>query len=240
MYTYAIPMNIQKQNKTFFCFNPLVTFISGTVELALALFVCLRYNKTLFGRLTTLLLILLAVFQFSEYTLCSGNSSLLWSKLGFVATTFLPAIGLHLTSLITRKTFLTPISYVLATAIAVHILLLPTAFVMTYCTGTYVLFELNDTLHYFFGIYYLLFLLVAILKLAFALLRKRGNGKIILWLLLGYSSFLIPTIIVLIITSASHDGIPSIMCGFAVLLACVLTFKVVPLYKQSFKDQSDA
>ena len=47
-------------------------------------------------------------------------------------------------------------------------------------------------------------------------------------LITGYLLFIVPTTTLNIIDPATISGIPSIMCGFAVILAFVLTLKVAP------------
>ncbi len=225
-------------NSTLYCFNPLVTLLSGTIEFAFALFSCFRYSKTAFGRLGIFLLLLLSVFQFSEYAICSGSTLPIWNRIGFAATTFLPALALQMTGIITKRTFLTPIAYVSATLIAFNILSLQNAFTATYCTGTFVLFELNDTLHYFLLVYYIFFVFAAMIKLIKFLHQETNGTDVALWTLLGYLSFIIPSIAVIIVSISSRAGIPSIMCGFAVLLAFVLLFKVLPLYEASIKKSA--
>ena len=53
--------------------------------------------------------------------------------------------------------------------------------------------------------------------------------KALKWLLAGYLVFVVPTTFVNIINPNTIEGIPSIMCGFAVLLAVILLLKVSPL-----------
>ena len=48
------------------------------------------------------------------------------------------------------------------------------------------------------------------------------------WLIGGYIAFILPTTIVNIINPSTIEGIPSIMCGFAVLMAIVLIGFVAP------------
>lgn len=48
------------------------------------------------------------------------------------------------------------------------------------------------------------------------------------WLICGYIAFILPTTIVNIINPSTIEGIPSIMCGFAVLMAIVLIGFVAP------------
>jgi fatty acid desaturase len=47
-------------------------------------------------------------------------------------------------------------------------------------------------------------------------------------LAIGYASFLVPTTIANTIDPSTIAGIPSIMCGFAVILAFVLVGRVLP------------
>ena len=56
-------------------------------------------------------------------------------------------------------------------------------------------------------------------------LRKISALK---WLISGYVAFILPTTIVNIVNPSTIEGIPSIMCGFAVLMAIVLIGFVAP------------
>jgi len=49
-------------------------------------------------------------------------------------------------------------------------------------------------------------------------------------LMIGYVLFMVPTTFVNIVDPSTISGIPSIMCGFAVLLAATLAGKVLPEY----------
>ena len=56
-------------------------------------------------------------------------------------------------------------------------------------------------------------------------LRKISALK---WLMCGYIAFILPTTVVNILNPATIEGIPSIMCGFAVLMAITLINFVAP------------
>ena len=223
-------IDYRKKSETLYCFSPFVTLLTGALELACALYAFATYRRTPFGRTATLLVFLLAIFQFSEYAICSRESIAFWNKIGYAAIALLPATGVHMAELVTKKTFWTPLSYAAGIVVALLILMLPGVFVATYCTGTFVLFELDTFPSSVLGAYYFLFLLVAMVKLALHLVRKQGNAQLILWMFLGYLSFLVPTLTVTLLFASSQRGIPSIMCGFAVLLACIVIFKILPLY----------
>ena len=59
-------------------------------------------------------------------------------------------------------------------------------------------------------------------------LGKTRKLRTIQALILGWLVFLVPTAIANIVNPASRSGIPSVMCGFAVLFALVLTLYILP------------
>ena len=99
------------------------------------------------------------------------------------------------------------------------------------CLGNYVIFENQPGISEWYGLYYYGLLFVAI---AYAYTRGKNAKKHIrrsLWsLIVGYVLFIAPTTFVNIIDPSTITGIPSIMCGFAVLMAVALAGKVLPEY----------
>jgi hypothetical protein len=61
-------------------------------------------------------------------------------------------------------------------------------------------------------------------------LRAKSKQKALRALAVGYMAFIIPTTAANIIDPSTISGIPSIMCGFAVTLAIILTTVVLPSY----------
>ncbi len=61
---------------------------------------------------------------------------------------------------------------------------------------------------------------------------KTKNGRrqkqALLAMILGYLVFLVPTAVVNTLKPETIAGIPSIMCGFAVLFAFILYFYIIP------------
>ena len=54
--------------------------------------------------------------------------------------------------------------------------------------------------------------------------------KALKWFIIGYLSFILPLTLVYIFIPITRVAIASIMCGFAIIFAAILTFKIVPLY----------
>src|SRR4051812_32806788 len=80
------------------CFSPPVMLATLTIESCLALYTLWRYKMTEISRLIVGMLLGLAIFQLAEYHVCTGlgSQAVPWSRLGFVAITALPPIGLHM------------------------------------------------------------------------------------------------------------------------------------------------
>jgi len=58
--------------------------------------------------------------------------------------------------------------------------------------------------------------------------RATEQKRAISGLIFGYLVFIVPTILVNLLSPNTVRGIPSIMCGFAVLLALTLGFVTLP------------
>ena len=100
------------------------------------------------------------------------------------------------------------------------------------CLGNYVIFEIAHWAVIPYFLYYYGLLLVTVwYSLTQAKRVKARNVKTALVALaLGYLAFILPTTAVNIVDPSTIAGIPSIMCGFAVILAVILTGMVVPRY----------
>jgi hypothetical protein len=58
----------------------------------------------------------------------------------------------------------------------------------------------------------------------------KNKARALKSLAVGYLAFILPVTIVNIIDPSTISGIPSIMCGFAVILAVILAGEVLPQY----------
>jgi fatty acid desaturase len=54
--------------------------------------------------------------------------------------------------------------------------------------------------------------------------------RVLFWFVVGYLSFILPLTLVYIFIAGSRGAIASIMCGFAIIFAIILAFKILPLY----------
>lgn len=214
----------------------LATFI---IESGAALYTIFKYRMDRAAQLITALLGFLAVFQLAEFMVCEGAfllSSLEWARLGYAAITILPPLGIHLGLQIAKKrnTPLLAAAYGSAAAFMLFFLFVGPGMQSQQCLGNYVLFTIAPyaVIPYFFYYYGWLIAGVHLAWRAHYHMTDTKRKKALVWLVVGYLSFMVPTLIVNMMSPATIQGIPSIMCGFAVLMALTLLFKVSPLVLQ--------
>lgn len=204
------------------------------IEIAALLYVLMRYKMSLSAKLTAYLLFFLALFQFAEYNVCEGAilSGNTWSQIGFASITMLPPLGLHLNHVIAGKKFnwLIAGAYLSGAVLIASFLFFEGLFTGNVCTGNYIIFSLAAPTGKIFGLYYYGWLIAGIATSArFAMEEKKERIRTALWWqAAGYVSFVAPTAIVNSLNPQTVNGIPSIMCGFAVIYAIILTTMVVP------------
>lgn len=228
-----------KKGTTFNCFSPPIMLATIIVEVFLIIYSLYRYKFNPIVRLIVILLSLLALFQVAEYFVCTGASSysIIFSKMGFIAITFLPILGIHLMYLLADKPIgkLVKIAYMTAGLFALYFIFYSEAFTGHKCTGNYVIFQFKEMTGFFYSIYYFFWLAVGnTLGIIWAndqtLVNSESKKKVqsIKALIVGYYVFLFPTIIVLMINPESRRGVPSILCGFAIALALILALYILP------------
>ncbi len=216
----------------------IATFV---VEAGLAVYVALRYRSNLFRTIVITILLCLASFQLAEFQVCTGSevAKLNWTRFGLVGITLLPALGIHMLGVVTRKSFFIPLGYGIATFYAIAFMLIPGTTAQADCCGNYVLLNItNSWIGLLYDLYYSVFILLAIMDLALRLARKEERSeagyskRLETWALVAYLSFTLPMAIVAIVASQLRNATPSIMCGFAVLLALILALKLAPMYAE--------
>lgn len=229
---------LSKNPTTLYCFSPEVMLATFIIEVSLAIFVRIKHGTSPLSRLIIFTLICLAVFQGIEYHICEINDQLTWAKLGLVAITLLPPLGIHIAAMISGIKRFVLISYLLGLAYIVAYLFVPGLVTGATCGGNYVIVHTQPNTGYV--VYYTALLFLGIFE-AWRGMRQphvsRAQKDALRWLIIGYASFMSPLILVYLMTPHALEGTSSIMCGFAVLLALILTFRVLPLAHQTKSDQ---
>ncbi len=212
-----------------------------TIEAILFVYTMLRYRLTPLGRVIGATLACLAIFQFAEYHVCGLDTMhAQWSRVGFVAITLLPALGIHMIREISGRGSRTVVAAAYGSSLlfAAAFGLNAAAFQGHVCAGNYAVFQLRSPLGGAYFAYYYFWLFYGIgLAWYYSNVVNANIRKALMLQIAGYISFILPTGIVNALNPQTLDGIPSIMCGFAVSYALILVFGVVPLVL-SRRDQS--
>jgi hypothetical protein len=229
----------KRSSTTLNCFSPPVMLATLTTETALAVYTVWRYKMTTVSRLITGIFLALATFQLAEYFVCTGFGIRAeeWSRLGFVTITLMPPLGLHLMHVLAKKPKrrLVTASYVSMAAYIGVFAFYHSAFNGYQCTGNYVIFQIGAQLGGLYSIYYFGWLIAGIglgVTWANQLLEKgkavKRQLESVRGLIVGYLVFLVPVALANTVRPQTRRGIPSIMCGFAVILAFILAAYVLP------------
>jgi hypothetical protein len=229
----------QSKGTQFNCFSPPVMLATLVIEFSLAIYTVWRYKLDAITRLITVMLVGLATFQLAEYFVCTGIGSMAvpWSRVGFVAITALPPLALHIMHLLAGKKELRLVyaAYVAMAGYMAYFLLAPHAFTGHQCTGNYVIFQFTHNVTGSYSGYYFGWLLAGI-GLGFRWanqLRDKGKSAIrqlqsVQGLILGYLVFLVPSAMAMTVKPEVRRGIPSVLCGFAILMALIMALYILP------------
>ncbi len=206
------------------------------IEFGLAMYVLFRYKLHKSTIIIILILILLGLFQLSEYRVCSGNQALFWSKAGFVTITLLPALGVSLIHTAARKKLTQTfnlVAWLLAVLFIIIILITPIRELSPVCNGNYVIFKYanpnNLSIIAYTAYYYGLLLAGIYAAFVWAKAVKTDRRRALHLIISSYLVFIVPTFIINVILPYTVMAIPSILCGFAVFAALLFAITVNPL-----------
>lgn len=231
---------IKKDRKglTLYCFSPPVMIATFLIEMILAFYVLIQSIKYKSNVAIVITLVFLALFQLSEYQICEGSNPIFWTRIGLFVITFLPVLGIYLISKLDKDSKLLKIGFLIAIIIGTLFLLSPNSIKGATCGGNYIMFDVDSSLYSFFGYYYFIFLFLGIWKSIQGIKANHNKTKIknaLKWFVIGYLSFILPLTIVYILIPITRVAVASIMCGFAVIFAFILTFKIAPIYHECVK-----
>ncbi|MGV9001720.1 MAG: hypothetical protein ACOH18_02070 [Candidatus Saccharimonadaceae bacterium] len=186
------------------------------------------------GLFSVLILLCLSIFQLAEYLICEviNLPGLTWARVGYVSITLLPPLGVSLAMAIAgKKSVATQLSiYTIAGSFIAYFLFVAHGLTNQVCAGNYVIFTTHPEVIPIYGLYYYGSLIVlSVLSFRWSQRMKSvGKKKALRALAIGNMAFMIPTTTVNLLNPTTTEAIPSIMCGFAVLLALIILFWVLP------------
>jgi hypothetical protein len=215
----------------FFCFSPPIMIATFLIEVLLAFYVLIKYKTTRLTQTSVLILLMLGLFQLSEFNVCGGRYAAMWARVGFVAISVLPILGLKLVYILTKRRTdnLLRLAYITA-LLAVVVFVLSGSLGRNECGGNYAIFHIgNKLIIRSYLVYYFGWLITGItMALYYARRARKYTRRALCLQVLGYAVFLVPTAITAILQPGTLIGLPSIMCGFAVIYALIITFGILP------------
>ena len=232
-------LSVMKRSKnTFYCFSPPIMAATFIIETSLTIYTLIRYKMSPLTRIAAATLGLLALFQLSEFTVCGAThwSAAVWSRVGYIAITMLPPVGIHLIRIVSGgrlPKWLVWLAYASGIGFSLVFGLSKAAFHSHVCAGNYAIFQLANGYGGTFFSYYYGWLVIGIgAAMGLSIAASLNIRRALIYQVFGYLSFLLPTGIVNALNPQTIAGIPSVMCGFAVIYAIVLSFGIVPLTLQ--------
>jgi hypothetical protein len=218
---------------TFYCFSPFVMILTAVIELGLLAHMLIRRRWSLNVLLASGMLLFLALFQIAEYGICEGLrlSDTTWARLGFASITLLPVVGTHLVySIAGRKNWKLLAALYAVTFVWIAAFVFGSLMQAAICSGNYVIFDIKEPWEGYYYLFYNGIILLAMVQaIRFSRMAKNRHIKMALhWLFLGYVSFTVPAAVIWFITDGADTALPSIMCGFAVIMAVLLAAKTIP------------
>ena len=150
------------------CFSPPVMLATFFIEIFLAAYTLWRYKMGTTTRLAVAILVCLAVFQLAEFNVCENAQlfdSASWARLGYVAITLLPPLGIHLVSHLSgdRRRWPYMSAYLFGGLFAAYFLFATGGIAAGVCLGNYVIFEQAQNTVYLYGFYYYGLLIAAVM-----------------------------------------------------------------------------
>ncbi len=231
------------------CFSPEAMMVTLLIEFVGAIWVAARYRLNQVGWLVVALLVFLGTFQLAEFLICEDPrlSGHMLAQIGYMSITMLPPLGVSLAMAIAKKKSLIMqlVMYGMAAAFIIYWGFFKFSIDGEKCYGNYVFIEAHNDAMWVYGTYYYVFLAIGTaMSLYWSFKTSDKREALALRLLtLGYVVFIVPTIAVAIMRPSVDNSIPSVMCGFAVFLALVLIFGVIPfagIKRPWGKTQADA
>jgi hypothetical protein len=207
----------------------LATFV---IEFSFAFYTLWRYKMTTISRLAFVTLVSLGTFQLAEYMVCGGLgwSHSEWARVGYGTIALLPALGIHMVVALAgkKKPVLVGFAYASCAAFVGFYLLAQGAITGQTCYANYAVFDTQRASVWPFMIYYYGWMLTGTYLASRWGDELPKRKKALQAMSIGYMAFILPTTMFNILDPSTTKGIPSIMCGFAVILAFVLVVRVLP------------
>ncbi len=224
-------------------YSPILSIITAVFELSIIVWTLKSVKRTNVTVVSCAILLLLILYQILEVFVCSSEtSSLLFSRLGFLVITWLPASGLLLICFLfpyRSKILLRFVQLMLLAAFLLNIWIIsdPNFVKGTVCKIDFASYDSSSAKILIYGAYYQLGLLAMLVLSALGVIqtadgtKRKKMGQV----LLGTISFVFPAMMLSIAYPPADDSLTSVLCHFAIFLAIFLA-RLIFLEKKKLKQ----
>jgi len=229
------------------CFSTTISLTTAIIEFALATILLLFFKKSVLRNFFIVFIYLLGFYQFTEFMLCFGSSPKVWALIGFVTYMFLPAIGVHGALKFLNKKANLALIYFLPVLAALIAISTPGFIISASCDKVFVNVDtlidfsksfLINTLSWLYIAYYSGFILFSSLIMYKNYLKQKNKikKKIEVTWMFGVLLMTLPALIFILIFPELRKTFPSVLCGFALLIA-IAAFIAVYLESRLDKEK---
>lgn len=214
------------------CFTPYISLATALLEFIFATLILIYFRKSKVTRYVVALLYLLGTYQFTEMMLCFTGDANIWVRIGFLAYTYLPAVGMHFFLSMTGTKWKKQYSllYLLPVAFSLYAIfssgfveegVCDTIFITakTAFTGSS-----NRIASFIYGAYYYLFILSSVVFALYAHNKEKNRWRRLYYLISTAGLTLItlsPYVFIMLLPSYGLS-FPSVYCEFALMFAIVM------------------
>ena len=211
------------------CFTPTISLTTAIIEFLVATYLLVKYKNYLVPAFSAILIYVLGIYQFTEFMLCTSNNPLLWAKIGFIAYSFLPAIGLNLVLRYTKRKFPSFILYIPAILATLFALFTKNFILHASCSKMFVISKIATILEptiflkKLYLIHYFGYVALSILLLVIYIKKEKDIARKYMAYLAAFVAMLtiLAPIILIVILPSFGNQFPSIYCEFAILVSIV-------------------
>ena len=215
------------------CYNPTVSITTAAVEWILGAIIPFKYPKNRTRFFSSALMFFLGLYQFTEFMFCKTNQADLWMRIGFMAYSVLPAIGLHTTLYYFKIKFnlfwiyIIPAIYIIGAGMAKTFIVegkCHDIFVTARNIFSNVISPFSSVRFGIYSAYYFIFILISCIIGIRAYMKEKNQRKQKALLAFPTAVFLMsfPTFILTVLFPALNVQFPSVLCHFGLLLALMI------------------
>ncbi len=211
------------------CFTPAISLLIALFEWSVAGFLLFSKRKTQFPLTIPMFMIFLGLYQFTEFMLCITGSVHIWGRLGFIAYTYLPALGMCSAWDYCNVKYNKALVVLTPTIFALFAIFKSDFILSATCTKYFVIiknsFYGGSSLVYLIYVLYYFGTIVYIVRFLFQKYRaekEKMQKRVYCCFLFGIVGSLLPALVLFIIFPGLGVIFPSLYCEFAVLFTITM------------------